>query len=80
MTKQRKLITLLAIAGGLVLLVLISRLTSRGGGEQVEMSKVEPRTIMSSILASGELQYLNPVELKPEVIGKISDIPVKEGQ
>jgi len=80
MTKQRKLITILAIAGGLVLLVLISRLTSRGGGEQVEMSKVEPRTIMSSILASGELQYLNPVELKPEVIGKISDIPVKEGQ
>lgn len=80
MTKQRKLITVLAIVGGLVLLVLISRLTGRGGGEQVEMSKVEPRTIMSSILASGELQYLNPVELKPEVIGKISDIPVKEGQ
>src|SRR5215469_14500248 len=80
MTKQRKLIALLTIAGGLVLLVLISRLTSRGGGEQVEMAKVEPRTIMSSILASGELQYLNPVELKPEVIGKISDIPVKEGQ
>lgn len=80
MTKQRKLIAILAITGGLVLLVLIARLTSRGGGEQVEMAKVEPRTIMSSILASGELQYLNPVELKPEVIGKISEIPVKEGQ
>lgn len=80
MTKQRKLLTVLGILGGLVLLVIIARLTSRGGGEHVETAKVEPRTIMSSILASGELQYLNPVELKPEVIGKISDIPVKEGQ
>src|SRR5690242_12476204 len=80
MTKQRKLITVLAILGGLVLLVVIARLGNRGGGTQVEMAKVEPRTILSSILASGALQYRDPVELKPEVIGKISEIPVKEGQ
>jgi HlyD family secretion protein len=41
---------------------------------------VDARTIRSSILASGELQYKDPVELKPEVIGKISSIPVVEGQ
>ena len=80
MTKQRKLITALAILGGLVLLVVIAKLGSRDGGTQVEMAKVEPRTILSSILASGALQYKDPVELKPEVIGKISEIPVKEGQ
>ncbi|HEV2111228.1 MAG TPA: efflux RND transporter periplasmic adaptor subunit [Gammaproteobacteria bacterium] len=80
MTKQRKLITVLAIIGGMALLVVIAKLGSRDSGTQVEMAKVEPRTILSSILASGALQYRDPVELKPEVIGKISDIPVKEGQ
>ena len=80
MTKQRKLITVIAILGGLVLLVLIARLGSRSSGTPVETSTVEARTIRSSILASGELQYKDPVELKPEVIGKISAIPVVEGQ
>ena len=80
MTKQRKIIITLAAIGALVLLVLIARLTSRGGGQKVEVAQVEPRTIKSSILASGELQYKDPVELKPEVIGKISSIPVVEGQ
>ena len=80
MTKQRKLVTSLAIVGGLVLLVVIARFGSRSGGTPVETSQVEARTIRSSILASGELQYKDPVELKPEVIGKISAIPVAEGQ
>ncbi|MFI4921375.1 MAG: efflux RND transporter periplasmic adaptor subunit [Gammaproteobacteria bacterium] len=80
MTKQRKLIITLAVIGGLVLLVLIAKLGQRDSGTQVEISKVEARTIRSSILASGELQYKDPVELKPEVIGKISAIPVVEGQ
>jgi HlyD family secretion protein len=80
MTKTRKIVTLCAIVGGIVLLVLVARLGSHGSGEKVETTKVETRTIKSSILASGQLQYLNPVELKPEVIGKISEIPVVEGQ
>ena len=80
MTKQRKLIVVLAIIGGLVLLVVIAKLGRRDSGVQVETSQVEARTIRSSILASGELQYKDPVELKPEVIGKISAIPVVEGQ
>ena len=80
MTNKRKLITVVSILGGLVLLVVIARLGSRSGGTPVETSQVEARTIRSSILASGELQYKDPVELKPEVIGKISSIPVVEGQ
>jgi len=79
MTKQRKLITVLAVLGGIVLLVVIARLGGHNG-VKVETAAVAARTIKSSILASGELQYQNPVELKPEVIGKISQIPVVEGQ
>ncbi|MGE5624009.1 MAG: efflux RND transporter periplasmic adaptor subunit [Bacillota bacterium] len=80
MTKQRKLIVVLSVLGGIVLLVVIARLGSHGGGEKVEIAQVDARTIRSSILASGELQYKDPVELKPEVIGKISSIPVVEGE
>jgi HlyD family secretion protein len=80
MTTQRKIVTVLAILGGMVLLVLVARFAGHSSGLQVETSQVEARTIRSSILASGELQYKTPVELKPEVIGKISAIPVVEGQ
>ena len=80
MTTQKKLFVILGVLGGIVLLVVIARLGSHGGGLQVETSKVDARTIRSSILASGALQYKDPVELKPEVIGKISSIPVVEGQ
>jgi len=80
MTKQRKLIVVLSVFGGIALLVVVARLSTRSSGTPVEIANVEGRTIRSSILASGELQYKNPVELKPEVIGKISAIPVVEGQ
>jgi HlyD family secretion protein len=80
MTKQRKILITLGAAVLLVLLIIISKVTSHNSGTAVETAQVEARTIRSSILASGELQYKDPVELKPEVIGKISSIPVVEGQ
>lgn len=80
MKQNRKLWIGLGIVGALILLIVISRLAGGSKGQQVEIAKVEARTIRSSILASGQLIYLNPVELTPEVIGKISDLPVVEGQ
>ncbi|HVC28856.1 MAG TPA: efflux RND transporter periplasmic adaptor subunit [Gammaproteobacteria bacterium] len=80
MRQKRKLLITLAIVAGIILLVLISRLAGSGDTQKVTVAKVEARTIKSSILASGQLIYINPVELKPEVIGKISEIPVVEGQ
>ncbi len=80
MANKRKLWTALAIVGGLIVIILLSRVAGRSKGVDVETAQVEARTIRSSILASGELQYKDPVELKPEVIGKISAIPVVEGQ
>ncbi|HKT31802.1 MAG TPA: efflux RND transporter periplasmic adaptor subunit [Gammaproteobacteria bacterium] len=80
MPKKRKLWISLAIIAGIIILVLISRFATHGSAEKVAVAKVEARTIRSSILASGQLIYINPVELKPEIIGKISAIPVVEGQ
>ncbi|MGH8321265.1 MAG: efflux RND transporter periplasmic adaptor subunit [Gammaproteobacteria bacterium] len=80
MRQKRKLWITLGIIAAIIILVLISRLASHGDTQKVDVAKVEARTIRSSILASGQLIYLNPVELKPEVIGKITEIPVVEGQ
>lgn len=80
MRQKRKLWISLAIVAGLVLLVIVGRLVRSGNTQKVTVAKVETRTIKSSILASGQLIYINRVELKPEVIGKINEIPVVEGQ
>lgn len=80
MRQKRKLWITLAITAGIIILVLISRFAGSRDTQKVDVAKVEARTIKSSILASGQLIYINPVELKPEVIGKISAIPVVEGQ
>ena len=80
MRQKRKLWIGLAIVAGIIILVIIGRFASHGSSAKVEVAKVETRTIRSSVLASGQLIYLNPVELKPEIIGKISAIPVVEGQ
>ncbi len=80
MRQKRKLWITLAIVAGIILLVVISRVVGSGDTQKVTVAKVAARTIKSSILASGQLIYINRVELKPEVIGKISEIPVVEGQ
>ncbi len=80
MRRKRKLWITLAIIAGIAILILISRFAGSRDTQKVDVAKVEARTIKSSILASGQLIYINPVELKPEVIGKISAIPVVEGQ
>ncbi|MHB8404255.1 MAG: efflux RND transporter periplasmic adaptor subunit [Gammaproteobacteria bacterium] len=80
MRQKRKLWITLAIIAGIVILILISRFAGSRDTQKVDVAKIEARTIKSSILASGQLIYINPVELKPEVIGKISAIPVVEGQ
>lgn len=80
MKQNRKLWVGLGIVAAIILLIVISKVAGGSKGVEVNVAKVEARTIRSSILASGQLIYLNPVELKPEVIGKISSIPVVEGQ
>ena len=80
MTGKRKGLIAAGIAAAGVILVLIGVAGHRDAGPKVEVSRVEPRLVRSSILAGGVMNYLDPVELKPQVIGRIVAIPVKEGQ
>lgn len=80
MNGKRKGLIAAGILAGVVTLVLIGVAGHHKDGTKVQVTKVEPRTVRSSILAGGVMNYLDPVELKPEVIGRISEIPVKEGE
>ncbi len=53
----------------------------RGGGEQkeVEAETVEMRVLSPTILASGTLTYQTEVKLVPEIIGRVKELLIKEG-
>lgn len=68
---------------GLVGLVLFSpliiRATSGEAAKQVATSKAIRREIRSSIIASGTFLYENQVQLSPEVLGRVTEVMVREG-
>jgi len=72
---------ILIFAGLAVLLVgipLISKFTGGADAKQVEVQKVELRSIRSSILASGTLAFREQVQLRSEVIGQVTELHVEE--
>ena len=74
---------LLIILGVIAAIVAIPILQARfGGGSvlEVQVEKLEPRSIESSVLASGRLVHEEEVKLSTEEIGKVMAIFVKEGE
>lgn len=71
------------IAGGIVVLigviVAVSVARRANNALAVTVAKVAPRTVQSSILASGQFEYRDQVELRPQVGGQIVSLPVEEG-
>lgn len=71
------------IAGGiaaLIAIVVIVALARRGGNAlAVTVAKVEPRTVRSTVLASGQFTYNDLVELRSQVSGQIVALPIQEG-
>jgi HlyD family secretion protein len=73
---------LLLILGIVALVVAVPLLQARlGGGAvvEVQVEKLEPRTIRSSVLASGRLVHEEEVKLTTEEIGRVTAIHVEEG-
>jgi len=75
---MKKILIFAVLAVLLVALPLISKLTSGGDAEKVEVQKVEFKLIKSSILASGTLAYREQVQLRSEVIGQVIKLHVEE--
>lgn len=59
---------------------LVLKLTHKQPEQVVEVESVAQHEIKSSILASGNLVYQEQALLSPEVIGKVAEIFVKEGE
>lgn len=73
----------LIIVAILVLVVgapLLSKVRQGSSGKEIQVAEVEQRTIKSSVLASGKLVYREQVELRSEVIGRVNEVNVVEGQ
>ncbi|HEY9182036.1 MAG TPA: efflux RND transporter periplasmic adaptor subunit [Gammaproteobacteria bacterium] len=73
---------LLLIIGIVVLVVAVPLIQARWrGGPTVEVQaeKLEPRSIQSSVLASGKLVHEEEVKLTTEEIGRVTAIYVEEG-
>jgi HlyD family secretion protein len=74
---------LMLIIGLVVLVVAVPLINARVRGTasvEVEVEKLEPRVIESSVLASGKLVHEEEVKLSTEEIGKVTAIYVDEGQ
>jgi HlyD family secretion protein len=74
---------LILIIGLVMLVVAVPLIQARIRGTaavEVEVEKLEPRVIQSSVLASGKLVHEEEVKLTTEEIGRVTAIYVDEGQ
>jgi HlyD family secretion protein len=72
---------LFIILGVIAAIIVVAVVQARRGGSvlEVQVEKLEPRSIESSVLASGRLVHEDEVKLSTEEIGKVTQIYVEEG-
>ena len=75
----KKLLVVFFIAGTVIALPFINRAVFGTNAKEVDISVVSQRIISPSILASGFLAHEEEVMLSSEVIGKVADLFVEEG-
>jgi HlyD family secretion protein len=77
-SKQKKWVVIAALV--LLIGVPVAMRAMRGGEvKQVTVETVEARTISPTILASGSLTYQTEIRIMSEVMGRVQDLYVKEG-
>lgn len=75
---KRKIICI-AVALAFVALPVAVKLSNAGAVRPAQLGKVELKQIQPSILATGNLVFRQEVQLTSEVIGRVSEVLVKEG-
>ena len=75
----KKLLLIVLIAGTVIALPFINRAVFGTNVKEVNVSALSQRVISPSILASGFLTHEEEVMLSSEVIGKVADLFVEEG-
>ena len=75
----KKLLVVFFIVGAVIALPFINRIVFGTNAKEVDISVVSQRIISPSILASGFLAHEEEVMLSSEVIGKVAELFVEEG-
>jgi HlyD family secretion protein len=73
---------ILLIGGGILLLVVIVAGSMMGGGKkakEVYIEKAGKKTVSETVMASGEIQPLNKVNIQADVVARIIKLYFKEG-
>jgi HlyD family secretion protein len=76
---MKKLLIFAGIAVALVALIALSRMNRGDSAEAVDVAEAERKLIRSSVLASGTLAYREQVKLGSEVIARVTEVHVEEG-
>ncbi|MEO6079715.1 MAG: efflux RND transporter periplasmic adaptor subunit [Steroidobacteraceae bacterium] len=80
MTSGKKIL-LVVVALAVLVAVPLAMHSKRGGDvKQVQVEKVEARIISPTILASGSLIYQTEIRIMSEVMGRVKELFVKEGE
>ncbi|BBB32512.1 HlyD family secretion protein [Thermotomaculum hydrothermale] len=69
----------LIIAGVIILFVIAGVLKNRDNGKFVKVKKVEKKDISETISGTGTVKPVKTVTVMSEIMGKIVELPVKEG-
>lgn len=77
---MKKAVIILIVIGALVALVVVGRGRSNVETVEVEVETVEPRTIISVVEASGQIEPAVSVDISSDVIGRITGLGAEEGE
>lgn len=80
MTKKKKIFLIIGAAAILVALIIVALLTNQEKTTLVTIEKVEKGKIVSIVTANGKVEAKTNVNISSDVMGKILEIPVVEGQ
>jgi HlyD family secretion protein len=82
MTKNTKII--IAVIVVLIVVLIIGKkqgwFGKTGNFKEVEISKIEPITIIETVAATGKIQPETEIKISSEVSGEIIELPIVEGQ
>lgn len=77
--KNRKILIILGILALAMVAWVVAKGSGKPKGEAIEMSKVEKRTIIESVTASGKIYPETEVKISSDVSGEIVELYVEEG-
>src|SRR5689334_20941417 len=79
MSKRNKFLTFGGIVIGIGALIAINVSSGRDKGIEVRMETVGTRNLVATVTASGKITPKRKVDVSADITGRITRIPVKEG-